>query len=201
MEEIIGPLYVVLIGVSIAAAAGLIAWVYDKTRRRIRHPLLGELTYTGHSWWGLRPHFQPDLPAVRFELPGGKSGPDNEAVDRLEQLWKERDTVLERIEPHAIAEMRDCLEAIEPSETEEFFGFSYQDGMPLERRHLEQNWILSEISLRDAETDDQATAPKWCWTLEFEVGWDEEHPRAAHLDLDGTVLAYDLACAVFVPES
>lgn len=201
MEEIIGPLYVVIIGVSIFAAAGAIAWVYDKTRRRIQHPVLGELTYTGGSWCGAKPHFVPNRAAVRIELPGGKSGPDSEAVERLEQLWNERDSVLEKIAPYAIDEMRDCLEAIEPSETQEFFGFAYQDGMPLERRHLENTWFLSEVSLRDAETDDRATVPKWCWTLEFDVAWDEEHPRAAHLDLDRNVLAYDLACAVFVPES
>lgn len=199
MENIVGPLYIIGTGICIFLAVGLIAWIYDKTRRRIVHPSLGELTYAGDKWWGSRPHFRDGLPAVRLELPGGKPGPDSEAVEKFEALWKERDRYLEAAVGHALEDLDNVAADLPPEEQREVLGCEYSEELEITTAHLEKTWVLSEIALRDLQPDDSSTVPKWCWVLEFAVAWDDEHSRTAHFDLEGNLLSYDLSCTVFVP--
>ena len=64
--------------------------------------------------------------------------------------------------------------------------------------NLEGHWLLSEIALKDMQTDPGSEVPRWCWNLEFEVSWDPEHGRTAYLDLDRELLYYDLSCVVYL---
>lgn len=199
MENFVGPLYIVGTGLCIFLAVALITWIYDKTRRRMEHSTLGRLTYGGDKWWGTRPHFQDGSPEVRFELPGGKSGPDPEAIEKFEVLWKERNRFLDAAVVPALEDLDNVLEDLPLEEQRAVLGTEDAESIEVTTAHLEKTWILAEIALLDLQSDESSSVPKWCWALEFTVAWDDEHSRTAHFDLEGNLLSYDLSCTVFVP--
>lgn len=190
MDRLLAPLIVVGGGFGLLLTACGIAWVYEKTRKKIEHPSLGTLTFQGDSWIGLRAHFRQGQPAIRFELPGDKDGPEFQSVDRFEQLWASLEKTLAKIRPAALEEfdeIKDCCD--DPDHLELVADIEkHRLDNPEE---FDKHWILSEIGL--------LAGSRPYWDLEFEVAWDIEHSRSACLDLDGRLLIYTLSCALGDP--
>lgn len=193
MNKLLVPLYIVGGGFGLLMTACAAAWVYEKTRRRLEHPVLGCLTHRGDSWTGLR-HYRKNEAAIRFELPGDKNGPDQKAVERFELLWASLEESLSTVRPHAIAEyeqIKECYEESEHRALVDEISAALQSSGPA----FDKYWSLAEVGLREEPKG------KLYWQLDFEVAWDIEHSRAAYLDLDGQVLTYNLSCAVVDPWS
>ena len=173
-------------GLGVLSAA---AWVYEKTRKKIEHPNLGVLVYGSGSWSGLLPHFKTGQPAVRFELPGDKEGPNAQEIDRFQDFWKNMESTVSSLRDSAIAEFEEISEAYEDSEEAELVE-NIQKKLSLDAASFDEYWILIEVYREVSEL-----APSVGWVLEFEVAWDVEHSRAAYLSVDGQLLAYNLTCA------
>ncbi len=189
MSKFLVPFYVVGGGFGLLMTACVAAWIYEKTRKTLEHPRLGRLTFSSGLWTGLR-HYIPAQPAVRFTLPGDKSGPDPMQVERFEQLWSALGETLERIRPHAMGEYNEIKDCDQDSELTTEISASLNES----EKGFDKYWNLAEIGLQERPKG------KFCWNLELEVAWDIEHSRAASLDLDGQVLNYGLSCALVVEE-
>lgn len=164
---------------------GGLAWLYEKTRKKIVHPRLGTMTRYDNGWVALLPHYTRGERSVRVELPGGKSGPDPEPLERFEALWSDVAQAVARVRPYALQALEDDGNADENAEIQALMERSAGD-----LTRLDEDWILSGVSLYQGERGRQY------WYLEFDVSWDVEHQRAAYLDLDGCFLRYDLSCSV-----
>lgn len=176
-----------LLGAALSGFAALCAaaWVYEKTRKKIDHPELGPLTFEWDSWSGLVPHYRSSEPAIRFDLPGTKSGPDPEAVNSLLELQTEMATMVTEIRPHAIQEFEEIAACYE-GEPEEELVEQISDGGSQE---FDQHWSLVGLVLENPEHSSYAFA------FEFEVEWDPEHTRSAYFDGNRNLLSYGLSCA------
>lgn len=168
---------------------GAMAWVYEKTRRKMICPGLGTVTYTGNGWSGLLPHFQADQAAVRFEIPGKKTGPDPLDVDRFLQFWPKVPQQLDLIRPLATVELEDCYDSVSGTREEASLG-EILERTATDPKAFDKDWALCQVGLYEGSTQDRY------WALDFEVSWDAEHTRCAYLDLDGHLLGYDLSCVV-----
>ena len=171
-------------------ALGGMAWVYEKTRRKIEHPVYGTLTFYGDHWAGLIPHFAPGESAVLFELPGDKKGPDPNALERFAALWARIPEVLEQVRPHAVEDLENAHDAVMGTR-EEASTREVVERIAADPNAFTKDWQLSSVCLRPSEGHQGRH-----WSLDFEVSWDPEHQRIAYLDLDGRLLRYDLSCAV-----
>ena len=163
-----------------------LAWLYEKTRRRIHHDRLGDLTGYCGDWVGMRASFQPAEPALRFRLPGNKQGPAPATVDQFEQLWSHLEAILERIWPAAWSEYQQLRESYLDSPDDQKL-VSEIDA------DFSKHWWLREIALL------RGSQNRLYWSLDFEVAWDPEHSRTAYLDLEENLLRYALSCAVIDP--
>ena len=161
-----------------------VAWVYERTRKKIQHPELGQLTFEWDTWSGLLPHYRQEEPAVRFELPGSKQQPEPGSPEKLLDFWSSISQTISTIRPHAIEEFMEIASAYEGEPEEEIVDQVSQS----QGEDFDQHWSLVGIVLEDNESE--AT-----WTLEFEVEWDPEHTRSAYLDNHGNLLGYGLSCA------
>lgn len=187
------PLYVVGTGAGIVLMTAAIAWVYEKTRKRLEHPSLGQIIYSHGHWSGLRKHFSPDEPAIRFELPGDREGPEPEAVEKFEGLWSEMPSILDSIRPAATAEYADIKDTDDSKEHRELVAEIAQ-AMEFSSESFDKYWQLSEIALKEGQHSENEDG--WLWCLEFEVAWDVEHTRSAHLNLNKELVEYNLSCAM-----
>lgn len=193
VEKIIGPLYVVGSGLGILLMTSAVAWIYEKTRRRLEHPVLGQLVFNGESWQGLRPHHKAGGVAVRIELPGDKSGPDSEAVERFLKLWSAIEPTLANLLPVALDEFAELWSELDEKSRAELNAEMGQDlGDRISPEAFTALWSLSSVTLQDESQDE---TPRWQWSLEFDVAWDIEHTRVAFLDLDHGLVNYGLSCA------
>ena len=172
-------------GLLLLLSLGALAWLYEKTRRRIHHDQLGDLTAYGHDWTGLRVHIHSGEPALRFRLPGDKQGPSPATVAQFEQLWSHLEDILERIRPAAWSEYEQIRECLDSPEDRKLVGEIDSD--------FSRHWWLREIALL------RGSQKRLYWSLDFEVAWDPEHSRTAYLDLEEKLLHYDLSCAVIDP--
>lgn len=168
---------------------GSLAWVYEKTRRKIVHPKWGTLTLEGDHWRFLVPHYRVGEPAVTVELSGDKTAPDGEELERFEALWGRVGELVEKARPLAIEDLQDAYDAV--------LGESFEAQLrPIVERvaadplALDVDWKLTSISLY------QGKGARRFWNLEFEPSWDEEHQRSAYFDLEGNFLLYDLSVTV-----
>ena len=173
------------------ASLGLLcaaAWVYEKTRRRIEHPSLGTLTYQGESWAGLKAHFDSNYPAVQFEIPGNKEGPNEEECEKFLNFWTGIQGTIDQIRPHAIEAFQEIRDAYEDQPEAELVD-NINSSLSEKVESFDKHWILSEVC-QSLESESLVI-----WTLEFEVAWDIEHSRAAYLGAGKQVLSYNLSCA------
>jgi hypothetical protein len=168
---------------------GGMAWAYEKTRRKIEHPVYGTLTFYGDHWAGLAPPLAPGSPSVRFEIPGGKKGPEEGAVERFTAFWSRMPEVVELVRPHAVVDLENAHDAVAGTR-DETLTKDIIERISADPASFDKDWTLSAVALRPGLRGGQH------WTLEFEVGWDAEHQRAAYLDLDGRFLRYELSCAM-----
>ncbi len=166
-----------------------LAWLYEKTRKKIDCVGLGTVTYSGENWSGLIPHFQTGEPAVRFEIPGGKSGPNPTDVDRLLQFWQTVSQQLDLIRPLAMVELEDCFDNVSGTRDEAPLA-EILERTATDSKALDRDWSLCQVGLYEGSTRERY------WALDFEVTWDVEHTRCAYLDLGGGLLGYDLSCVV-----
>jgi hypothetical protein len=165
-----------------------LAWLYEKTRKKIVHPRWGTLTYYGDHWVALVPYNNPSGSSVRWEVPGDRKGPDAEALERFEAMWARLPGLLDQIRPHAMVELEDCHDAVagtrdEPGTRAVIERASSPGG-------LDKDWVLCGLAIYRGERGQSY------WSLEFEVSWDPEHQRMAYLDMDGNFVLYDLSCTV-----
>ena len=172
MENVVGPAYVVGIVISILVAVSVIAWVYDKTRPRIEHEKLGKIYRSGGYWNGLRAYKGS---AVRFSLPGEKSGPGDDAVEKFEELWSRLDETLEGVREEAKEEFQSLMECLTEEERLSLQAEVEKDLGGVEA-NFDEHWLLVQISLEDLQQDESSDIPRWFWTLEFEVSWDPSTP-------------------------
>lgn len=180
-----------LVGMGMAGLGllGAAAWLYEKTRKKIQHPSLGTLTFRSGSWTGLLSHYQAEQPAIRFELPGDKSGPSAAELDRFLDFWKNIESTVDTIREQAILKFEEIADAYEESEEAELVS-EIQEKLDSDPKSFDQYWVLVEIYREVSKI-----APTVGWVLEFEVSWDVEHNRSAYLSVDGQLLNYDLSCA------
>jgi len=164
-----------------------VAWLYDKTRRRVDHPELGELIYHWGCWRGLRPHYDPNLAAVSLEIPGNRAGPNAEDCDRVVKFWDSISETVSGLRAVAIEEFRD-LEEDGECEAGDASIEEISAGLQSDEASFDRYWQLSQVS-RIAKVSSPIR-----WTLDFEVVWDIEHTRTAFLDDSGNLLAYNLTC-------
>lgn len=196
VDSLVGPIYVVGVAVALLIAVSGIAWLYEKTRPKMNHPSLGELSFFGGFWNGLR-NFRSN--AIRLSLPGEKSGPGDDTVTKFEGLWSRLDTLLETVKSNAVEEFRDCVGSLDEEERKLLEAEVERDLGDVER-NFQEHWTLVGVRLEDLQEDETSDIPRWYWMLEFEVSWDPEHTRTAYLNLDGELIYYDLTCVVFVPD-
>jgi hypothetical protein len=168
---------------------GGLAWLYEKTRKKIVHPRFGNMIYYGESWTAVVPHYIPGRPAVRVEIPGTRKGPNEEELERFEALWQRMEELVQSVRPHALEDLEDAHDAVLGTRDEALTKSIAERtaGNPMQ---LDADWTLSAVSMYSGSRG------KRYWCLEFEVSWDEEHQRTAYLDLDGQFLRYELSCAV-----
>lgn len=162
-----------------------LAWVYEKTRKKIQHPKLGAMTYYDNGWVVFVAHYNPKEGRVRVEIPGSKAGPEEPLVDNFERFWERIQETVATVRPHAIASLEDDYDATDDPLIQAILERTSQS-----HEHLDQDWQLSQVSLI------QGRDQKYYWYLEFQVSWDEEHQRAAYLDLEGHFLRYEMSCSV-----
>lgn len=168
---------------------GGLAWLYEKTRKRIEHPRLGTLTYYGDHWQALVPR-APGKLSVRWEIPGNRKGPDQDDLARFEALWARLDTVLDSVRPQALIDLEDCFDAVTGTRDEADLQAVLERAASGASGGLEQDWTLAGLGIY------RGAGGQRYWTLEFDVTWDPEHQRMAYLDMDGSFVLYDLSCAV-----
>lgn len=198
MEQIIGPLYVIVACIGVLLMVSIIAWIYDKTRKRVEHPTLGLLTFADDSWTGLKEHYRNGEQALRIVIPGNRHGPDSQAVEQLEKVWQHLASLVASVRPVAWEEYLDVKDC---SEEKEHVALVQRIAEETEKKaeSFDDFWTLSQIELREEPCGDEDQDLCWVWSLEFEVAWDIEHSRCAFLDLEQHLLAYDLACAIALP--
>jgi hypothetical protein len=164
------------------------AWVYEKTRRHIDHPELGKLTHQWDCWRGLRPHYNIELPAVAFELPGDKTGPSAQDCVQFLQFWSNLPKTVALVRSHAIEEFREIQECYE-DEPDATLVEEIGSRLENDEASFDTDWQLAQVSKAPNSSSQVG------WTLDFEVSWDIEHTRTAYLDEAGELLAYNLTCA------
>lgn len=170
-------------------ALGGLAWLYERTRKKVEHPRLGRLTFYGDHWVGTVPHYLAQNPPVRIEVPGTRKGPDEQDLERLEALWPKLGALICEIRPHAVEDLEDAHDAVQGTDLGELTR-DVIERVATDPAQLDSDWTLSAVALQTGLRGQR----HWC--LEFEVSWDAEHQRSAYLDLDGRFLRYEMSCAV-----
>ena len=168
---------------------GGLAWLYEKTRKKVQHPRWGLLTLDGANWRFLVPHYRPEESAISVEIPGTSKEPHAEALEQFTKLWDDISEIVELARPHAIEDLQDAYDAVlgEPLEA------TLRPIVELvasDPKALDTHWKLSSISVHQGQNEQQY------WNLEFEPSWDEEHQRSAYFDMKGKFLRYDLSVTV-----
>ena len=168
---------------------GGLAWIYEKTRRKIEHPKWGTLVLDGDQWRFLVPHYRQGEPAVTVEIPGSRKAPDSEDLDRFEKLWPRVSDMVEAARDRAIEDLQDAYDAVlgEPFEAELR---PIVERVAADPKALDNDWKLAAMRVYHGLRGDRY------WNLEFEPSWDEEHQRTAYFDLEGNFLRYDLSVTV-----
>ena len=171
-----------------ALTLGGLVWLYDKTRKRIVHPKLGTLTFYGDHWEAMVPHYRPGKSAVRVEIPGTKTGPGQEELERFDTLWTRIAELVEGVRPHALRDLEDNHDAVIGTRNE---GLTVKivERVAANPTALDDDWVLTAVSVYPGRRDR-------FWALEFGVNWDEEHGRTAYLNGEGQVVVYDASCVV-----
>ena len=167
-----------------AAGFGLLcvgAVVYERTRKKIVHPELGRLTYEWGTWIGSR---EVESRPVRFELPGPRSGPDEQACRKLTELWPRLPQLVEKCRESALLEFEETCEDYEGGDLD-----LIKTELKADPNNLLKHWKLYCVALSN-----EHTLP---WTLEFEVTWDPEHTRSAFFNSEVCLVDYQLSCSVF----
>jgi hypothetical protein len=168
---------------------GGLAWLYEKTRKRIQDPRFGTLIYYGESWMGLVPHYEASEPAVRFEVPGTRKGPEEGALERFAELWAGMPQLVESLRGPAIEDLEDAHDALVGT-SDEALTRAVIERVAGQPKELSGDWKLACVALRTGLRGGR----HWC--LDFDVSWDGEHQRTAYLDLDRRLLRYDASCVV-----
>jgi hypothetical protein len=168
---------------------GGLAWLYEKTRKKITHPRLGTMTFYGDNWAAMVAHYSPGQPTVRVEIPGTRGGPNDEDLASFEALWARMPQVVDSVRPYAIEDLEDAHDAVLGTK-DEALTRAIVERIAGQPRLLDADWVLSGVGLHAGRQGSR----HWC--LEFAVSWDAEHQRSAYLDPDGGLLRYDLSCTV-----
>ncbi len=167
---------------------GGLAWLYERTRKKIEHPRLGTLTFYGDHWEALIPHIPGKL-SVCWEVPGGRNGPDASELERFEAFWKRLPGILEQIRPRALEDLENCHDAAVGTR-DEIQTRAILERVAAQASTFEQDWTLWTVAIHQGRHGERF------WALEFEVSWDLEHKRTAYLEPDGKLIRYDLSCVV-----
>ncbi len=168
---------------------GSLAWLYEKTRRKIQHPRWGVLTHDGDHWRFLVPHYRAGEPAVSVEIPGTRKEPDVADLEHFSKLWDKISEFVEQARSRAIEDLQDTYDAVlgEPFEATLR---PIVELVAADPQSLDAHWKLSSVSIHQGRDSQRY------WNLEFEPSWDEEHQRSAYFDLTGKLLSYDLSVTV-----
>ncbi|MCA9779182.1 MAG: hypothetical protein KC800_20780 [Candidatus Eremiobacteraeota bacterium] len=175
-----------LVSVAVGGFALLcgVAFVYEKSRKKIEHPELGRLTYDWGSWSGTLPHYQGES-VVRFEFPGKKAGPTAEQCEELLSFWKSLKAKVGEAHEAALEEFLDIKDAYEDTPEASLVAQIEEDGQ--DPSAFEKHWVLVGVN--------RVEDSPYLWSLEFEVAWDPEHTRSAYFDSEGALYGYGLTCA------
>ena len=168
---------------------GGLAWVYEKTRRKVQHPKWGTLVLDGDQWRFLVPHFLEAEPAVTVEIPGGRKEPHAEDLERFEKVWPRMPEMVEAARVRAIEDLQDAYDAV-LGESLEAELRPIVERVAADPKALDQDWKLGAVRIYEGQQGGRY------WSLEFETSWDEEHQRTAYYDLEGKLLRYDLSVTV-----
>jgi hypothetical protein len=177
--------WLVSVGVGGFALLCGVAFIYEKSRKKIEHPELGRLTYDWGSWSGLFPHYKGEGPAVRFQIPGKKAGPTAQACEELLGFYKSVEDRVGEARESAIQEFLDIEEAYQESPERELVA-RIADELT-DPTAFDSYWRLAGVARSDSGP--------YLWSLEFDVAWDPEHTRSAYYDSEGALFAYGLTCA------
>ena len=162
-----------------------VAFIYEKSRKKVDHPELGRLTYDWGSWSGTLPHYRNEGPAVRFHIPGKKTGPTTQECEELLAFWKTLENKVVEARNSAIQEFLDIEEAYEGTPEEELVAEIAEDIS--DPTAFDSHWTLAGVA--------RSESGPYQWSLEFDVAWDPEHTRSAYFDSEGALFAYGLTCA------
>ena len=162
-----------------------VAFIYEKSRKKLDHPELGRLTYDWGSWSGTLPHYKNEGPAVRFDIPGKKAGPTAQECEELLAFYKSVKDRIGAARESAIQESLDIEEAYEGTPEEELVARIAEEIS--DPTAFDSYWTLAGVARSDSGP--------YLWSLEFDVAWDPEHTRSAYYDSEGDFFAYGLTCA------